>query len=64
MHKTATLPLLLKELRLSTMARIWEETVNTAQDKNWSYDHCLAVLCEREISSRYSKRIQKYIKDS
>ena len=58
MHNTATLPLLLKELRLSTIAKIWEETINTAQDKNWSYERCLAALCEREIASRYSKRIQ------
>jgi DNA replication protein DnaC len=64
MHNTATLPLLLKELRLSTIAKIWEETINTAQDKNWSYERCLAALCEREIASRYSKRIQRYIKDS
>jgi DNA replication protein DnaC len=64
MHNTATLPLLLKELRLSAIAKIWEETINIAQDKNWSHERYLAALCEREIASRYSKRIQRYIKDS
>jgi len=64
MSNVATLPLLLKELRLSTMSNIWEEMLNIAQDKNWSYESYLATLCEREISARYSKRIKRYIKES
>lgn len=64
MSNVATLPLLLKELRLSTMSNIWEEILNIAQDKNWSYEGYLATLCEREISARYSKRIKRYIKES
>ena len=64
MSSIATLPLLLKELRLPTIAKILEKTIDTAQDKHWSYEKCLAVLCEQEVSTRYSKRIQQYIKDS
>lgn len=64
MPNVATLPLLLKELRLSTMSNIWEEILNIAQDKNWSYEGYLATLCEREIGARYSKRIKRYIKES
>ena len=64
MPNPATLPLLLKELRLSTIARTWEETVHTAKEKNWSYERCLATLCEQEIAVRYSKRIHRYLKDA
>ena len=64
MPNVATLPLLLKELRLSTMSNIWEEILNIAQDKNWSHESYLVALCEREINARYSKRIKRYVKES
>ena len=64
MPSSETLPLLLKELRLSTMVKTLEEIINIAHSKDWSHEKCLAVLCEKEISARYSKRIQRYIKES
>jgi DNA replication protein DnaC len=64
MPNPETLPLLLRELRLSTIARILEDTLKNAEEKKWSYEKCLCVLCEQEIASRYSKRISRYLKDS
>ena len=64
MPNPATLPLLLKELRLSAIARSWENVVHTAQEKSWSYERCLATLCEQEIAARYSKRIHRYLKEA
>ena len=38
MHKTtATLPLLLKELYLSTFQQLWEPLSEQAQEQTWSY---------------------------
>lgn len=64
MSSPETLPLLLKELRLSTISKTLEETIDTAHNKKWSHAKFLAVLCETETAARYSKRIQRYIKDS
>jgi len=64
MPSAETLPLLLKELRLSTMVKTLEEIIDAAHSKDWSHKKCLAVLCEKEISARHSKRIQRYIKES
>lgn len=64
MSSPETLSLLLRELRLSTISKILEETINAAHNKKWSHEKFLAVLCEAETAARYSKRIQRYIKDS
>ena len=64
MPNIETLPLLLKELRLSNMAKNHNEIINIAQDQHWSYERYLAELCEREIAARYSKRIKRYTNES
>ncbi len=64
MIESAKLPLLLKELRLSSMLKSWETYANEAREKSYSYEKFLADLSEQEVSSRYTKRIQGYTKQS
>lgn len=62
MHDTAQLPILLKELRLSSMMRLWESFLEKAQAERWSHGKLLAALCEQEIEERNQRRIQAYLK--
>lgn len=64
MHETAKLPILLKELRLSTMAHLWESTLQTAEQEGWNYGRFLSTLCEHEVEARHQKRIQRHLKQS
>ncbi len=64
MREAAKLPLLLKELRLSTMLHLWESMAQEAEQQGWNYRLFLAVLCEHEVEARTQKRIQTYIKQS
>ncbi len=62
MPNTATLPILLKELRLPTMLDNFEAQASMAQDKHWSYQHYLSVLSDMEVAARHQRRIQRMIK--
>jgi DNA replication protein DnaC len=64
MREAAKLPVLLKELRLSTITQLWESTLQEAEQQGWNYIRFLAVLCEHEVEARHQKRIQRYIKQS
>ena len=64
MSHCATLPVLLKQLKLSTMAALWEDYLDQADHKGWNPAQYLAVLCEEEINQRYSRRIGRYYKES
>jgi len=59
-----TLPFLLKELKLSSMARNLQDKEKLANDNNWSYDKFLASLCEDEIAQRYHNKTSRYIKEA
>ena len=60
----ATLPILLKQLKLSTMAGLWEKYLDQAAHKGWDPAQYLAALCEEEVNQRYSRRIAGYFKES
>ena len=60
MPKTETLPLLLKQLGLSTMFEKWEDTEKTAQEKQWRHADYLSTLCEFEAANRYQKRVVRH----
>lgn len=62
MRDSAQLPILLKELRLSSLVRLWESFAEKARAEGWSHEKFLAVLCEQEIEERNQKRIQAYLK--
>ena len=58
-----TLPFLLKELKLTSMTKNWQDKSELAVKNNWDYPKYLAALCEEEIADRYRKRTQRYIKE-
>lgn len=62
--ETATLPLLLRQLGLFTIATHWEEFSETAQKNHWSYPRYLTALGELEATARYQRRIQRYLKEA
>lgn len=64
MASTETLPVLLKQLRLSTMVRLWEPLFIRAQEEHWNSTQYLAALCEQEVNERYSRRIARFTKES
>ena len=64
MANTETLPVLLKQLRLSSIARLWEPLLTRAQEEHWSPTQYLATLCEHEVNERYSRRIARFTKES
>lgn len=64
MKDGATVPLLLKQLRLPTMARMWEELAIEAQNKDWSPVKYLARLCDYELADRDSRRLRRHMHQS
>lgn len=59
-----TLPLLLRELKLSAFLKHWKRFAEEAIAGQWTHEQFLGVLCEQEIATRYSQRIQRFIRDS
>jgi DNA replication protein DnaC len=64
MARSETLPVLLKQLRLSTMAQLWEPFLTRAAEECWDPAQYLAALCEQELNARYSRRISRFTKES
>lgn len=64
MPSSETLPILLKQLRLSTMARLWEPLLVQSKKERWDPSRYLAVLCENELNERHSRRIARFTKES
>ena len=60
----AVLPFQLKQLRLSTMRDVCEETAQLAEKHHWTYQQFLTVLCDRELAVRVQRRIQRHIIES
>jgi DNA replication protein DnaC len=64
MVQAATLPLMLKQLRLSSIARHWQGFLDKAERNGWDSAQYLSALCEQELADRYSRRIARYSKES
>jgi DNA replication protein DnaC len=64
MVQTATLPLMLKQLKLSSIARHWQALLVQAQRNGWDGAQYLSALCEQELAGRDSRRIARYAKES
>jgi len=64
MVQIATLPLMLKQLRLSSIARHWQAFLGKAERNGWDSAQYLTALCEQELADRYSRRIARYGKES
>ncbi len=61
---SASVALLLKELRLPAFNRHYQSLWETAVEKSWSHTDYLAALCEYELSDRYQRRTQKWIREA
>jgi DNA replication protein DnaC len=59
-REKAILPLLLGQLRLPTMQRLWEELALQAEGKGWSGPQYLSSLCEHEVADRDRRRLERY----
>jgi DNA replication protein DnaC len=55
---------MLKQLRLSSIARHWQAFLDKAERNGWDSGQYLAALCEQELADRYSRRIARYSKES
>lgn len=61
---STSVALLLKELRLPGFVRHYEPLWQTAVEKGWSHTEYLSALCEYEISDRYQRRTQKWLREA
>ncbi|HCC82382.1 DUF815 domain-containing protein [Marinomonas sp. UCMA 3892] len=64
MADLASLPILLKELKLSSFAQHWEGLAQKALDEQWLPQTYLAALCEHEVGERHHKRLQRYTREA
>lgn len=64
MPEIATLPRLLKELRLPAIARQWQAVEKSALEHHWTLGQYLAALCEQELAHRHSERLRRHFKES
>lgn len=60
----AVLPLLLTQLRMPTMKRLWEDVAAEAEGKGWSGPKYLSHLCEHEIAERDRRRLGRHMAES
>jgi DNA replication protein DnaC len=58
------LPLLLRAMRLPTIAREHDEAIRRAEAENWGYARFLAYLFEAEANDRLQRKIQRQLKES
>jgi DNA replication protein DnaC len=63
-NATASLPLMLKTLRLSEFRAQWESIADKALHDQWRPEQYLSELCHIELASRTDKRQMRYIKES
>lgn len=64
MPNTVTLPLLLKQLNLSSMLAHYDEQAKIAEEKHWHYTEYLSVLSSMEAANRQQRRILRHTRES
>jgi DNA replication protein DnaC len=64
MTDAAKLPLMLTELRMPTIGRLWQEFGARADKQGWGSARFLAVLCEHELAERATRRIARHLAES
>ena len=60
----SALPLLLRAMRLPTIAREHDDAIRRAEAENWGYARFLSYLFEAEGNDRLQRKIQRQLKDS
>ncbi len=63
-NHTASLPLMLRQLNLTTMAKHWEPMGQRAITDQWRPQRYLAELCHSELINREDRRLQRLLKDA
>jgi DNA replication protein DnaC len=58
---TARLPLLLGELRMPTIAKLWQAFTERADREGWPSARLLATLAELELAERAQRRMQRHL---
>lgn len=61
---TASLPILLRSLRMGEMVQSLEPLTEQAGREGWSHQRYLRALCEAEISRRTQRRQERLLKDA
>ena len=64
MASTVTLPLLLKQLKLTCMLAHYDEQATKAEENHWHYTEYLSTLSSMEAANRQQKRISRHIRES
>lgn len=64
MADAAALPILLRQLRLPTMAACCDDVAEAAVKHGWPVPQALATLCEYELAEREQRRLQRHLKDA
>ncbi len=59
----ASLPLMLKRLRLGSIKDHWQPLADKAVTEHWRPEQYLSELCALELDSREDKRLQRYLKE-
>jgi DNA replication protein DnaC len=58
---TARLPLLLHELRLPAVSRLWQDIAARADKEGWPAIRFLAALAELELAERARRRVERHL---
>ena len=61
---TTRLPLLLHELRLPAIARLWPEFAARADKDGWPAARFLSALAELELAERGRRRVERHLAES
>lgn len=61
---TARLPLLLSELRLPTIARLWPDFAARADKEGWPAARLLTALADLELAERARRRIERHLAEA
>ena len=64
MANIQSLPLLLKELRLTAIAKSWPNLAEKSVKEAWEPTQFLAELCELETNHRYENRLKRLLNES
>lgn len=64
MADAAVLPILLRQLRLPTMAACCDEVTHAAIEHGWSTSQTLATLCEHELDECDQRGLQRHLKEA
>jgi len=63
-REKALLPLVLGELRLPTIKKLWPDLADEASRKGWTGPEYLLRLCELEVAERHQRRLVRRIHES